>query len=89
MTGLRPYGVFLELEGGAAGLLHISQISAERVDNLENVFSVGQKAKVMIIDHDKVNGRVALSTRALEATPGDVLRNIELVFEKAEETAKK
>uniref|UniRef100_A0A7S0SQK5 S1 motif domain-containing protein n=1 Tax=Chromulina nebulosa TaxID=96789 RepID=A0A7S0SQK5_9STRA len=89
VTGLRSYGVFLELDGGLAGLLHISQISFDRIDNLENLFSVGQKCKVMILDHDKVNNRVALSTKTLEANPGDMLRNMTAVFENAEETAKK
>jgi small subunit ribosomal protein S1 len=41
ITGLRNYGAFLELEGGMAGLLHISQISQDRVENLENLFKIG------------------------------------------------
>jgi len=89
ITGLRPYGAFMELDGGSAGLLHISQISYDRIDNLETLFTVGQRCKVMILDHDKANSRVALSTKALEPNPGDMLRNMESVFEKAEETAKK
>jgi len=89
ITGLRPYGAFLELDGGMAGLLHISQISYDRVDNLETLFTVGQKCKVMILDHDKANGRVALSTKALEPTPGDMLRNMETVFAQAEATAQR
>jgi predicted secreted acid phosphatase len=43
----------------------------------------------MIIDHDKVNGRIALSTKTLEPEPGDMLRDSAKVFELAEETAKK
>jgi small subunit ribosomal protein S1 len=89
VTGLRNYGAFLELDGGVAGLLHISQISYDRVDNLENLFTIGQRAKVMVIEHDKANGRVALSTKTLEPNPGDMLRDMNSVFEKAEETGKK
>ena len=89
ITGLRNYGAFLELEGGVAGLLHISQISYGRVENPETLFTIGQQAKVMILDFDKSNGRVALSTKALEPNPGDMLRDMASVFEKAEETAKK
>ncbi len=37
VTGLRPYGVFLEVEGGYSGLLHISQISSDRVDDVAQV----------------------------------------------------
>ena len=43
----------------------------------------------MILDHDKANGRVALSTKALEPTPGDMLRNMETVFAQAEATAQR
>lgn len=89
VTGLRQYGAFLELDGGMAGLLHISQISYDRIDNLENVFQIGQRCKVMILEHDKVNSRVALSTKTLEPSPGDMLKDMKMVFEKAEETAKK
>ena len=46
ITGLRNYGAFLELDGGMAGLLHISQISYERVDSLETLFTIGQRCKV-------------------------------------------
>ena len=37
VTGLRPYGAFLEVEGGYSGLLHISQISSDRVDDVSQV----------------------------------------------------
>eukprot|EP01036_Dinobryon_divergens_P047177 gene47177-63199_t len=89
VTGLRNYGVFLELDGGMSGLLHISQISYDRVDNLEGVFTIGQAVKVMVIDHDKMNNRVALSTKTLEPNPGDMLRDMNNVFEQADETARK
>lgn len=89
VTGLRNYGAFLELDGGIAGLLHISQISYDRVESIENLFTIGQRAKVMVIEHDKANGRVALSTKTLEANPGDMLRDMNKVFENAEDTGKK
>jgi len=89
VTGLRAYGVFLEVEGGISGLLHISQISSERIDNLEKFFSVGQKLRVMVIDHDRQSGRVALATKPLEQAPGEMLRDSAGVFERAVETAKK
>jgi ribosomal protein S1 len=43
----------------------------------------------MIIDHDKINGRIALSTKTLEPNPGDMLKNPTLVFDMAEESAEK
>ena len=86
IKALKPYGAFVEV-GGMSGLLHISQISYDRIDDLEKVFQPGQQVKCMIIDHDKVNGRIALSTKTLEPEPGDMLKDPEMVFEKAEETA--
>jgi len=88
VKALKPYGAFVEV-GGMSGLLHISQISYDRIDDLEKVFQPGDKVKCMIIDHDKVNGRIALSTKTLEPEPGDMLKDPARVFEMAEETAAK
>lgn len=88
VTALKPYGAFVEV-GGMSGLLHISQISYDRIEDLEKVLEPGMAIKCMIIDHDKVNGRIALSTKTLEPEPGDMLKDPSTVFEKAEETAQK
>jgi len=88
IKALKPYGAFVEV-GGMSGLLHISQISYDRIEDLEKVFQPGMQVKCMIIDHDKVNGRIALSTKTLEPEPGDMLKDPTAVFEKAEETAQK
>jgi small subunit ribosomal protein S1 len=85
---LKPYGAFVEVNG-MAGLLHISQISYDRIDDLSVVLQPGNTIKCMIVDHDKVNGRIALSTKTLEPEPGDMLKDRKKVFELAEETAKK
>lgn len=86
VKALKPYGAFVEV-GGMSGLLHISQISYDRIDDLEKVLQPGMQVKCMIIDHDKVNGRIALSTKTLEFEAGAMLKNPQAVFEKAEETA--
>jgi small subunit ribosomal protein S1 len=86
VKALKPYGAFVEV-GGMSGLLHISQISYDRIDDLEKVLTPGMAVKCMIIDHDKVNGRIALSTKTLEPEPGDMLKDPAMVFEKAEATA--
>jgi small subunit ribosomal protein S1 len=105
VTGLRAYGAFCEIDGGMSGLLHISQISSERIDSLEKLFSVGQKLKVfmihrhnhsiitlhqvMVLDCDRATGRVALATKPLESAPGEMLRDAAGVIERAEETARR
>lgn len=87
IMSVKPYGAFVDLGGGASGLLHISQISHDRILNVEKVLAEGDKIKVMILSQDKERGRVALCTKKLEPTPGDMLRDPALVYEKAEEMA--
>merc|ERR1712238_141815 len=88
VQALKPYGAFIEV-GGMSGLLHISQISYDRIEDLEKVLQPGMAVKCMIIDHDKVNGRIALSTKTLEPNPGDMLRDSQKVFDMAEDSAEK
>lgn len=78
----------MELSDGSTGLLHISQISNERVENVENLFAVNQDLKVLVLSFDRLNNRVAVSTKALEAKPGDMLRDMASVFVTAEEMGK-
>lgn len=86
VQSVKPYGAFIDI-GGATGLLHISQISHERVSSVEQVLTEGDKLKVMVLSQDRERGRVTLSTKKLEPTPGDMIRDPQLVYEKAEEMA--
>ncbi|GMH18247.1 hypothetical protein Nepgr_020088 [Nepenthes gracilis] len=86
VQSLKPYGAFIDI-GGINGLLHVSQISHDRVSDIATVLQPGDILKVMILSHDRERGRVSLSTKKLEPTPGDMIRNPKLVFEKAEEMA--
>ncbi|KAI8561898.1 hypothetical protein RHMOL_Rhmol04G0377800 [Rhododendron molle] len=86
VQSLKPYGAFIDI-GGMNGLLHVSQISHDRVADIATVLQPGDTLKVMILSHDRDRGRVSLSTKKLEPTPGDMVRNPELVFAKAEEMA--
>uniref|UniRef100_A0A0C9RQQ1 TSA: Wollemia nobilis Ref_Wollemi_Transcript_1497_1617 transcribed RNA sequence n=1 Tax=Wollemia nobilis TaxID=56998 RepID=A0A0C9RQQ1_9CONI len=83
---IKPYGAFIDL-GGLNGLLHVSQISHDRVTDVGTILQPGDTLKVMILSHDRERGRVSLSTKKLEPTPGDMIRNPKLVYEKADEMA--
>ncbi|KAG1658936.1 hypothetical protein FOA52_007128 [Chlamydomonas sp. UWO 241] len=87
VQSVQPYGVFLELGNGAVGLLHISRISHEPITDIGEIFSKGDRVKVLVLAIDQERGRLTLSTTQLEPTPGDMLRDPQLVFGKAEETA--
>ncbi|WOG83459.1 hypothetical protein DCAR_0102634 [Daucus carota subsp. sativus] len=84
VQSLKPYGAFIDI-GGISGLLHVSQISQDLVSDLATVFQPGDVLKVMILSNDRERGRISLSTKKLEPSPGDMIRNPKLVFEKAEE----
>lgn len=88
VRGIKPYGAFIDI-GGVSGLLHISEISHDHIDTPHSVFAVNDELKVMIIDLDAERGRISLSTKQLEPEPGDMLKNRQLVFDKAEEMAAK
>ncbi|XP_014516940.1 30S ribosomal protein S1, chloroplastic [Vigna radiata var. radiata] len=86
VQSIKPYGAFVDI-GGISGLLHVSQISHDRITDITTVLQPGDILKVMILSHDRQRGRVSLSTKKLEPSPGDMIRNPKLVFEKAEEMA--
>ncbi|GAB4818527.1 hypothetical protein N2152v2_005573 [Parachlorella kessleri] len=85
VMSVKPYGAFVDIGNGVSGLLHISQISHDRIANVDKVLSDGDRIKVMVLSQDKERGRLALCTKKLEPTPGDMLRDPKLVYDKAEE----
>jgi small subunit ribosomal protein S1 len=86
ITGIKPFGVFVDLNGVSA-LLHIKQVSQKFIESLEKVFQVGQPIKAVIIDLDQGKGRIAISTRVLENFPGEVMENFTEVMNSAEARA--
>jgi small subunit ribosomal protein S1 len=88
IVNIKPYGVFVDLEG-ATGLLHIKEISNARIESLNTVFQVGQQIKVIIKEIDEYQNRMSLSIKALEEYPGENLEKIEQVMENAEERLEK
>lgn len=87
IRSIQPYGAFLELDGNNPGLLHISNVSQDRVNRMDSVMNIGDKIRAMVIMNENGGTRLSLSTKALEPQAGDMLRNPGLVYEKAEEMA--
>jgi small subunit ribosomal protein S1 len=72
VTRLVPFGVFVRLDEGIEGLVHVSELADHRIEQPEQVVSAGLDVTVMIIDLDVERRRVALSLRrADEALPPD------------------
>lgn len=70
VVNILPYGVFVELERGIEGLIHISEISwAKRVTNLQGIFAVGDMLEVQVLTIDKEAHRISLSIKQLETNP--------------------
>lgn len=88
ISGIKPFGVFIDFDG-VTGLLHINQISKNYVSSLTALFEPGQAMKAMIIDLDEIRRRVALSTKVLENSPGEILEDMAKVMAEAEERAPK
>jgi small subunit ribosomal protein S1 len=87
VVAVKDYGAFVDLGLEFNALLHVSQISYNRLFNVDQVLSVGDEIKAMVLSYDANRGRVSLSTKKLESEPGDMLRNPAKVFENAESMA--
>ena len=66
-----PFGVFAEIEKGIEGLIHISQISEERIAKPEEKLEIDEEVNAKIIDLDKENKKIELSIRELEGTSSE------------------
>lgn len=69
VTKLASFGAFVGLQHEIDGLVHISQISEERVDKIKNVLKVGQEVTARVIKIDKAERRIGLSIKAANYTP--------------------
>src|SRR2546430_2760215 len=70
VSGLTTYGAFVNL-GAADGLIHISELSWDRVANVADVLQVGQDIRVKVIKLDPDTSRISLSLRQLGQDPWD------------------
>ena len=67
---LMDFGAFVNILPGRDGLVHISQISHERVESVSDELSEGQSVSVKVLEVDR-QGRIRLSMKALEEAPAD------------------
>ena len=68
VRNLQDFGAFVDL-GGVDGLLHVSQLSWERVAHPKDVLSVGQTIKVRVEKVNRESGKISLAYRDLGASP--------------------
>jgi len=90
ITGIVDFGVFVKLEEGLEGLVHISEIDWSLVEDPKQLYSVGDEVKVKIVDIQ--DGKISLSIKALKENPwkeaekryqrGEVLRGLIIKYNK-------
>jgi small subunit ribosomal protein S1 len=103
VTKLASFGAFIGLQHEIDGLVHISQISEERVEKIKNVLKVGQEVTARVIKIDRGDRRIGLSIKAANYSheqlkaeqaildslkPGEDLVALQHAFDAADEAVK-
>ncbi len=76
VKNITDYGVFVDL-GGMDGLIHVTDLSWERVNHPSEMFSIGQDIEVLVIKYDKENNRISLGLKQLTDDPW---KNVEKMY---------
>ncbi len=72
VSGLTSYGAFVNL-GGADGLIHISELSWDRINNVSDMLNVSDEVRVKVIKLDPELSRISLSLRQMSDDPWDTI----------------
>lgn len=70
VKSLQPFGAFVDI-GGIEGLLHISEISYERINKPDDLLDVGQTLDVAVMEVDRPRRKLSLSSKSLQEDPWD------------------
>jgi small subunit ribosomal protein S1 len=71
VTKITNFGVFVGLEDGLEGLLHISELADHKVENAEEIVSLGDQIEVKILRVDSDDRKIGLSRKRVEWNEGD------------------
>ena len=72
VSKVASFGAFIELEDGVDGLVHISQISDQRVEKVKDALEVGQEVEARVVKVDRGERRIGLSIRAMTMTEEEI-----------------
>ena len=72
VSKIASFGAFVELEDGVDGLVHISQISDQRIEKVKDALDVGQEVEARVVKVDRGERRIGLSIRAMNMTDDEV-----------------
>jgi 4-hydroxy-3-methylbut-2-enyl diphosphate reductase len=80
IVNITPFGAFAQIIPGIDGLIHISQVSRERIKSVSEVLQVGQEVEAQITEIDADKERVSISVKALlEPEEGEFAEEQEVV----------
>jgi predicted RNA-binding protein with RPS1 domain len=71
VSGLAPFGAFVDIGVGRDGLVHISELTEGRVGKVEDAVKVGDKVQVRVLDVDTQSKRISLTMRLEEPEAGE------------------
>lgn len=77
VTKLASFGAFVELANGVDGLIHISQLSGERVNRVRDVVNVGDTVKARVVKIDAEERRIGLSLKDASDEGGDYIADMD------------
>ena len=66
VTSVTDFGIFLEIEEGIEGLIHVSEISKEKLDSPKDFAEVGKELEAVVLNVDTSDRKIALSIKQLE-----------------------
>jgi small subunit ribosomal protein S1 len=75
VASLTDFGAFVELGGGLQGLIHVSEISRQRIEKPSDLLKVGDEVEVKVLRMDKGGKRISLSIRQLQPDPWADIQN--------------
>ncbi len=77
VTNISDFGVFVELESGVDGLVHISDLSwSKKINHPSEITKVGESMDIIILEIDRDNRRLKLGHKQLEENPWDVFESV-------------
>lgn len=71
ISGIAAFGAFVDVGVGRDGLVHVSEISAERINSVEEKLKVGDKVQVKVLEVDPNSKRISLTMRVDEPLPSE------------------
>jgi len=74
ISKITTYGAFVELDNDIDGLVHISQISEERVEKIKDVLNEGDEVEARVVKIDKEERRIGLSVKAANYSEADLAK---------------